>query len=170
MFRELLHKPEIDAVDVRLAEGFRSPFWNDDVPPDHDPVIAEAVALFARLRTELSGTRTQLAIFGIIAYVAFLAVVIVVDLTTDSMPSWLSTVNIIMLVWFVLSMLQGWHIFALVARKDRAVDAVSRDSVERYEAWLEQLKRTDPEEYIRITTWETDESPLRARMKLNEYF
>ncbi|MFM8857045.1 MAG: hypothetical protein ACKOI2_07530, partial [Actinomycetota bacterium] len=67
-------------------------------------------------------------------------------------------------------MLQGWHIFALVTRKDRAVDAVSRDSIERYEAWLEQTKRTDPEEYIRITTWETDESPLRARMKLNEYF
>jgi hypothetical protein len=170
MFRQALLKPTIDAVDIRLAEGFRSPFWKDELPPDHDPLIAQAVDLFARIRTELAGIKTQAAIYGITVYVIFLAVTIVVDLTTESTPGWFGTVHIVMLVWLVASLLQGWHLFWLVAQKDRAIDEVARDSVARYESWLERLKTSDPEEYIRITTWETDESPLRARMKLNEYF
>lgn len=74
-----------------------------------------------------------------------------------------------MTVWLLLSLLQGWRIFRLIGQKDRAVDAVAQDSQHRYEQWLEGVRKNDPEEYIRITTWETDVRYIQARIKLNEY-
>lgn len=170
MFRQFLLKPEIDAEDIRLAEGHRSPFWTDNLPPENDPVITVAVDLFGRLRVEFASIRTQIAIYGIVLYVLWIAVAVGTAISTDGLSRWADVIGSIMLAWVVLAFLQGWRIFRLISEKDRAIDAVARDSVRRYEEWLEGLRLSDPDEYMRITTWNSDLRPLEARLKLNEYF
>jgi hypothetical protein len=170
VFRQFLSKPEIDAEDIRLAEGYRSPFWTDDLSPENDPVITVAVDLFRRLRVEFSSIRTQLALYGIALYVLWVVVAIGTALSTDGLSRWADVIGSIMVAWVVVAFLQGWRIFRLISEKDRAVDAVARDSVRRYEEWLDGLRLSDPEEYLRITTWDLDLRTIEARLKLNEYF
>lgn len=170
MFRQFLLKPEIDAEDIRLAEGHRSPFWTDDISPENDPVITVAVDLFRRLRVEFGSIRTQVAIYGIALYVLWMVVAVGTAITSDGLSRWADVIGSIMLAWVVFAFLHGWRIFRLISEKDRAIDAVARDSVRRYEEWLDGVRLSNPDEYIRITTWNSDMRSLEARIKLNEYF
>ena len=170
MFENALRRPKIDADDIRLAEGFRSPFWVDDIAPEDDPLIIEAVSLFDQLRHEFSSTRTQLALYGVIAYAVIIVASIGVEVVADRNVPFVEWVTTVMTIWLLLSLFQGWRIVRLIGRKDRAVDAVANDSMHRYEEWLENLRKSDPEEYIRVTTWESDVRHIQARIKMNEYF
>ena len=78
MLRSTLMKPEITAEDIRLAEGLRSPFWDDPVKAENDPIIIVAIDLFNKIRRELLSIRTQLSIYGMVLY--FLAFMLSITL------------------------------------------------------------------------------------------
>ena len=170
MFRIHLQKPEITHQDIRLAEGFRSPFWVDDIDPENDPEIEAAVAYFSRLRDELSSTRLQLAIYGAFGYIMWLLLMLLISATSIPNGLWNRAIGLLAFGCLVLAIGEGWIIFRLILKKDRAVDAVAQESMKRYDSWLDSLRDTDPDEYIRVSTWETDIRPALARIKLNEYF
>ena len=170
MLRSILMKPEITAEDIRLAEGLRSPFWDDSIKPEDDPIIIVAIDLFNKIRAELMSIRTQLAIYGVVLYFLSLMLSITLNFVLDKNVTFLDPFLIFFTVWFALCFVQGWRLFRLVVNKDRAVDQVAKDSLDRYSDWLEDLKMTDPEKFVKIMTWESDIAHFEARLKLNEYF
>lgn len=170
MLRSILMKPEITAEDIRLAEGLRSPFWDDPIKPEDDPIIIVAIDLFNKIRAELLSIRTQLAIYGVVLYFLAIMLSITLDFVLDKNVTFLDPFLIFFTVWFALCFIQGWRLFRLVVNKDRAVDQVAKDSLDRYSDWLEDLKMTDPEKFVKIMTWESDIAHFEARLKLNEYF
>ena len=170
MLRSILMKPEITAEDIRLAEGLRSPFWDDPIEPEDDPIIIVAIDLFNKIRAELLSIRTQLAIYGVVLYFLSIMLSITLDFVLDKNVTFLDPFLIFFTVWFALCFIQGWRLFRLVVNKDRAVDQVAKDSLDRYSDWLEDLKMTDPEKFVKIMTWESDIAHFEARLKLNEYF
>ena len=170
MLRSILMKPEITPEDIRLAEGLRSPFWDDPIEPEDDPIIIVAIDLFNKIRAELLSIRTQLAIYGVVLYFLSIMLSITLDFVLDKNVTFLDPFLIFFTVWFALCFIQGWGLFRLVVNKDRAVDQVAKDSLDRYSDWLEDLKMTDPEKFVKIMTWESDIAHFEARLKLNEYF
>ena len=170
MLRSILMKPEITAEDIRLAEGLRSPFWDDPIEPEDDPIIIVAIDLFNKIRAELLSIRTQLAIYGVVLYFLSIMLSITLDFVLDKNVTFLDPFLIFFTVWFALCFIQGWRLFRLVVNKDRAVDQVAKDSLDRYSDWLEDLKKTDPDKFVKIMTWESDIAHFEARLKLNEYF
>ena len=170
MLRSILMKPEITPEDIRLAEGLRSPFWDDPIEPEDDPIIIVAIDLFNKIRAELLSIRTQLAIYGVVLYFLSIMLSITLDFVLDKNVTFLDPFLIFFTVWFALCFIQGWRLFRLVVNKDRAVDQVAKDSLDRYSDWLEDLKMTDPEKFVKIMTWESDIAHFEARLKLNEYF